>query len=143
MLLSGLPDFQQRTPHAVAARIATRIVWQERYEGIAVVAYQGGKAVAGISGPWSDRFALTWWQPNPDGQFETFDTLDAAKLAVEARCQPVETTSVPRAPRASLLQRLLAWLQPALVDADDVALLRQRAQRQHDDLSGLNFSATR
>ena len=68
MLLSVLPDFDQRTPHVAPVRKPSRIVWQQRYEGVAVVAYQGGKAVACISGPWSSKYVLTWWEPMPGGQ---------------------------------------------------------------------------
>src|SRR3954452_14138339 len=112
MFVSILSDFQQRAPHPVV-RPVSRIVWQERYEGIAIVAYRGGKAIAGISGPWSNRYVLTWWQPNPEGQLEIFDTLQAARQAVESRCetQPLRPIQIPavRMPRPSFLSRLFAW----------------------------------
>src|SRR4051794_8182504 len=38
------------------------IDWRQRYEGVLMVAYLDGKAVAGISGPWPvNQYALTWW----------------------------------------------------------------------------------
>lgn len=140
MLLS-IPEFSTSSP-APATR-SSRLVWQERYEGVAVVAYEGGKAIAGISGPWSNRFVLTWWQPNPNGQLEIFDTLDAAKQAVEAasgttECKPIEIPAV-RMPRPSLWTRLFG--APSRDSEHNVDLLRQRAQREYTDFSGLHFSA--
>ena len=142
MFVSVLSDFQQRTPH-VAVRPASRIVWQERYEGIAIVAYRGGKAIAGISGPWSNRYVLTWWQPNPEGQLQIFDTLDAARQAVEARCQTTASIQIPavRMPRPSWLVRLFARPRRKQT-ARSLDARRQQAQREIPDLSGLSFSAT-
>src|SRR5476651_421671 len=69
-------------------RSRNRIVWQSRYEGCVAVAYVNGRAIAGISGPWSDKYALTCWErPTPVGRLELFDSLDAAKQAVEHRVQ--------------------------------------------------------
>ena len=147
MLLSLLPDFDQRSEHPVPARKTSGIVWQERYEGIAVVAYVGGKAIAGISGPWSNHFALTWWVPNPDAQLQIFETLEEAKQAVEERCEnaPPAPVNVPavRMPRPSWLARLFAGSRKRASEAAvPVALLRQRALREHDeDLDGLSFTA--
>ena len=144
MFVSVLTDFQQRTPHTTV-RPANRVVWQERYEGIAIVAYRGGKAIAGISGPWSNRYVLTWWQPNPAGQLEIFDTLDAAREAVETRCQALTPKSIQipavRMPRPSWVARLFA--RPRRNTGENsLDLLRQRSQREPADLSGLSFSAT-
>jgi len=147
MLLTVLPDFDDLAPHA--ARKPSPVVWQERYEGIAVVAYQGGKAIAGISGPWSNRFALTWWQVNPDGQFEIFDTLAEAMQAVELRAQvtcsmPAPTQRPPalRPQRASLWARVRAWFgADEAAGAAALARLRQRYLNAEADLSGLNFTA--
>ena len=146
MLLSLLPDFDQRSAHPVPARKTSCIVWQERYEGIAVVAYLSGKAIAGISGPWSGHYALTWWVPNPDAQLEIFETLEAAKEAVETRCQTLaqEPVNVPamRMPRPSWLARLFVRPRKRSADADAVASLRRRALREHDpDLAVPSFSA--
>jgi len=146
MLLSLLPDFDQRCAHPVPARKTSSIIWQERYEGIAVVAYLGGKAIAGISGPWSGHYALTWWIPNPDAQLEIFPTLDAAKQAVEQRCPSVapEPINVPavRMPRPSWLARLFTRARKERSDCVAVTTLRRRALRQHDaDLAAPSFSA--
>ena len=59
--------------------------WGSRYGGLVTIALLDGKAVAGISGPWSGKFALTWWErPLPARQLELFDTLEDAKHEVEA-----------------------------------------------------------
>jgi len=143
MLLTVAPDFDIRTPH-LAPRASRRIVWQERYDGIAVVAYQGGRAIAGISGPWSNRYALTWWQPHMNAQLEIFDTLEAAKQAVEAQLDAPSVAPRAHVPalqptRTSWLTRARRWLHRRHAD---VAALRSRSQRADADLSGLNFSAT-
>ena len=61
------------------------IDWQQRYDGVLVVAYLDGKAVAGISGPWPvSQYALTWWdRPVPSRQLELFDSMEAAQKRVE------------------------------------------------------------
>ena len=55
-----------------AATPATRsLQWRSRYDGLVSVAYIDGKAVAGISGPWSGKYALTWWErPMPARELE-------------------------------------------------------------------------
>ena len=51
---------------------------------VASVAYIDGKAVAGISGPWSGKYALTWWErPMPARELELHDSLGAAQREVE------------------------------------------------------------
>ncbi|MGH8089904.1 MAG: hypothetical protein ACREO6_00435 [Rudaea sp.] len=79
-----------------------RIVWQQRYEGIARVAYRGGKAIAGVSGPWSDRYVLIWWDelPMSANPLELFETAEAAMLAVEKRMgQAMPEIAIPGEPR--------------------------------------------
>jgi hypothetical protein len=62
--------------------------WRGRYEGLVSVAYIGDKAVAGISGPWSGKFALTWWErPLPARQLELFDSMRDAQREVEQWAQ--------------------------------------------------------
>ena len=61
------------------------VTWRNRYDGVVAIAWIGDRQVAGISGPWSGKFALTWWdRPGPFRQLELFDTLDQAQAAVEA-----------------------------------------------------------
>src|SRR5580698_9337278 len=101
MLLANFAPTEQAAPPS-RTRTRGRIVWQDRYEGVATVAYQGGKAIAGISGPWSDRYVLTWWdQPHSPNQIELFETLAEAKEAVLVRvgedtAPAAEQNSAPR-----------------------------------------------
>jgi hypothetical protein len=68
------------------------IEWRSRYNGLVSIAQIGGKAVAGISGPWSGKFALTWWErPLPARQLELFDSMDDAKREVELWAQRMRT----------------------------------------------------
>jgi hypothetical protein len=62
------------------------ITWRQRYAGISHVAYRDGKAIAGVSGPWSDRYVLIWWgEPTISNPLELFETAEAAKRVVEER----------------------------------------------------------
>jgi hypothetical protein len=66
------------------ASLEGSLEWRARYEGLVSVAYVAGKAVAGISGPWSGKFALTWWErPLPARQLELFDSMGDAQREVE------------------------------------------------------------
>src|SRR5215469_12550599 len=59
------------------------IVWQTQYEGFTTVAYQNGRAIAGISGPWSGQYVLIWWASSQSiRQVEVFDSIEDAKFAV-------------------------------------------------------------
>lgn len=61
-----------------------QLLWRRRYDGIAMVAWLDGQAIAGISGPWDGKFALTWWaRPLPARILELHDTRSAAMAAVE------------------------------------------------------------
>ncbi len=72
------------------------IDWRQRYEGVLMVAYLDGKAVAGISGPWPvNQYALTWWdRPMPARQLELFDSLAAAQRRVEEWALRMRTIGV-------------------------------------------------
>jgi len=72
------------------------IEWRQRYEGVLMVAYLDGKAVAGVSGPWPvNQFALTWWdRPMPARQLELFDSLAAAQRRVEEWAWRMRTIGV-------------------------------------------------
>jgi hypothetical protein len=64
--------------------VGQTIEWNTRYNGLVAIARLGDKAVAGISGPWDGKYALTWWErPLPARKLELFDTMDAARLRVE------------------------------------------------------------
>lgn len=156
MLLATLPQDHDGARARVNRRRG-RIVWQQRYDGIASVAYQGGKAIAGISGPWSNHFVLTWWEPMLGGQLEIFDSVEAAKLEVEQRTQaegsdrltsPV-AGSVSPTPRVSWLDRVRALLphrhreRARSTAPGAIEQLRQQYLRQDTDLSGLHLRAFR
>jgi hypothetical protein len=73
---------------APPAPLEGSLEWRGRYEGLVSVAYIDGKAVAGISGPWSGKFALTWWErPLPARQLELFDSMRDAQREVEQWAQ--------------------------------------------------------
>jgi hypothetical protein len=122
-----------------------RVVWQQRYEGIALIAYQGGRAVAGVSGPWSDRYVLTWWdQPDVANPIELFETLEAAREAVERRLG-VAAVHAPARKQASgrraWWQALWPWRRQR--PAGSLETLRRQRLDSETDLSGLNFCASR
>ena len=79
------------------------IDWRQRYDGVLMVAYLDGKAVAGVSGPWPvNQYALTWWdRPMPARQLELFDSLAAAKQRVEEWAWRMRTIGVIDRPPAN------------------------------------------
>jgi hypothetical protein len=79
------------------------IEWRQRYEGVLMVAYLDGKAVAGVSGPWPvNQYALTWWdRPMPARQLELFDSLAAAQRRVEEWAWRMRTIGVIDRPPAN------------------------------------------
>jgi len=125
------------------------IDWRQRYEGVLVVAYLDGKAVAGISGPWPvNQYALTWWdRPVPARQLELFDSMEAAQKRVEQWAWRLRTVGlIGRAPandpiqpdiepassaRPSWLARIGEWL----------GRTKQPAQRREPrmDLSAIRY----
>lgn len=61
------------------------VEWRARYAGLVSIAELDGKAVAGISGPWDGKYALTWWdRPLPSRQLELYGSMQEARLIVEA-----------------------------------------------------------
>jgi hypothetical protein len=142
-MLVSTPILPDAAPLARSSRGHGRIVWQQRYEGIANVAYRGGKAIAGISGPWSDRYVLIWWDrplaPNP---LELYTTLEAAMCAVEQFAGAAMPEACPRpAPQRRRNWLRALWPQRRVADGK-----LDRLRRQFDadtDLSGLNFCASR
>ena len=140
------------------------IVWQLHYDGLVTVAYHGGQAVAGISGPWSDRYALTWWaQPMQAGQLELFESMEAAKHEVVSRIQPTDAglaktlfSVLKRGPSLRLKPSRLStsWLarfgslfsresKKHLQNSrrNSFELLRQERMRKDTDLRGVHFHA--
>jgi hypothetical protein len=83
MLLMTVPTSDPSTPRPAPRRRRGVVVWQPHYEGFASVAYQSGRAVAGISGPWSGQYMLVWWEhARPIRQVELFESLEEARQAV-------------------------------------------------------------
>ena len=88
-MLATMDSFEtlcgDRNPPAMVAPASGRALqWRTRYDGLVTVAYIGSKAVAGISGPWSGKYALTWWErPMPARELELHDSLGSAQREVE------------------------------------------------------------
>ena len=122
-----------------------RIVWQRRYDGIAHVAYRGGKAIAGVSGPWSDRYALIWWDERPVGSnpLELFETVAAAMRAVEERIGLALPQAVAGGPRREPRRNRWAGIFFGRHCDGRIARLRRDSLGAETDLSGLNFCASR
>jgi hypothetical protein len=129
------------------------IFWQPRYEGFTRIAYRDGRAIAGISGPWSDQYVLIWWQPaQPVQRVEVFDSLEAATRAVatsgRTRYQGIgemlqALCSEPIAlPRPAWLARLRRW-QPRLFSRRAKPPRAQHRPREATDLRGMNLRAVR
>lgn len=136
------------------------LIWSNRYQGLVSIACFRGKQVAGISGPWSGKFALTWWdRPLPQRQLELFDSRDQARREVEAWAQrmdrgqtfvPAAHTPAPLPPggiEPSLLGRLCGLLpglgrhKPAESAHSGAGSWRQRRDEQELDFGGLHFNA--
>ena len=157
MLLTPLTDSDSTPNRARSKRAPGRIVWQERYDGVAMVAHHGGKAVACISGPWSDRYVLTWWECSDTApQLELFDSLDAARLAVELcvrqERQIGDPLVTPSNRREGFCMRTLRAIgrffsrrrkRNRIGSARSMDELRRRHFGESTDLSGLHFRAFR
>jgi hypothetical protein len=144
------------------------IDWRQRYEGVLMVAYLDGKAVAGISGPWPvNQYALTWWdRPVPARQLELFDSFAAAQRRVEewaGRLRtigvidrrpandpvlPEATVSIVPPARSSLLGRLRDAIgvnavreAPRTVAREKLHALRHPPLRE-EDLRDIHFAAS-
>ena len=159
MLLMTVPTSDPNAPHRAPRRRRGVVVWQPHYEGFASVAYQSGRAIAGISGPWSGQYMLVWWeQARPIRQVELFESLEEAKQAVadalgeKAGSRFSELLgSLRRDPvvkplRSNWWASLRQWLSPHGHDRSaQLRVLDHR--RRHDDeetdLRGLNIRAVR
>ncbi|HSE11214.1 MAG TPA: hypothetical protein VLB69_01150 [Rudaea sp.] len=152
----SLPSSDRGTPHQLQRRRRGGVVWQPHYEGFTTIAYQSGKAIAGISGPWSDQYVLIWWDHSqPIRQVELFDTLEEAKQAVAQRLAPDAGSHLQgllgalRRPagkqKRSWLNRLRRALGLSPREQGQTRLVdhRRRGQAEETDLRGLNFRAIR
>ena len=159
MLALTLPSSDQDVPRPPKRRRHGGIVWQPHYEGFATVAYQSGKAIAGISGPWSNQYVLIWWEhAQPIRQVELFDSLNEAKQAVALRLAPQAGTHLQgllgalrrqsSRERPSWFGRLRNWMRTYSSDSErggQTRLVDHRRRRDNEetDLRGLNLRAVR
>jgi hypothetical protein len=159
MLVLTLPSSDHDVPRQPGRRRRGGIVWQPHYEGFATVAYQSGKAIAGISGPWSSQYVLIWWEhAQPIRQVELFDSLEEAKQAVARRVAPDARNHLQgllgalRRPSAkdklSWLSRVQQWVLAFSVRTERAGQTRlvdhrRRRDSEETDLRGLNFRAVR
>jgi hypothetical protein len=71
-----------------AAKPASIVGWETRYDGVLSVAIVDSIPVAGISGPWPDgNYALTWWstgEADASPSLEFHSSMDVARARVEA-----------------------------------------------------------
>lgn len=140
----------------------SNVEWRSRYDGLVAIAHVDGKAVAGISGPWSGQYALTWWErPLPQRQLELFDSLEDARHEVEGWALRMRNgyASTTDADTPALLPMLVPVAKRGLFDQirtllPEFAHRPHRApasnplEHRHDrhvhadiDLSGLHFAA--
>ena len=131
------------------------LVWHTRYDGLVHIARVGGRQVAGVSGPWSGRFALTWWhQPPPQRQLQLFESRHAARCEVEVWArQRYGDAAVPSplalkpAPESGLLQHLKRWVpglgrhQSAHDKRANIEQLKRLRGEYDLELDGLHFGA--
>jgi hypothetical protein len=157
MLALNLSSSDFDTPREPRRRRRGGIVWQPHYEGFTTVAYRDGRAIAGISGPWSQQYVLIWWgHEQPISQVEVFDSLEDAKLAVaqhganEASSRLNQILNALRRepvtlPAPSWLARFMRWLShtPARAPALSPRRAVHRSNAEETDLRGLNFRAVR
>ena len=143
------------------------VEWRSRYDGLVTIAYLDDKAVAGISGPWSDQFALTWWErPLPQRQLELFDSREEAQREVEAwavRMRNGYSSALSEPQTAASAAELLPMLVPIAKSSllgqirallpefgrrrgrassrETIERMREQHARMDLDISGLHFAA--
>jgi hypothetical protein len=148
--------------------VGQQIEWTTRYNGLVAIARLGEKAVAGISGPWDGKYALTWWErPLPARKLELFDTMDAARLRVEDWAMRICNGYICAEPAHACAAGVIDQLPPPAAhpstspaegllrpvfglfgsrrarDGDAVERLRSRRAHEELDLSNLHFAANR
>jgi hypothetical protein len=142
---------QPRRPQR-AQRRRGGVVWQPHYAGFATIAYRDGRAIAGVSGPWSNQYVLIWWQPDqPVRGVEVFDSLDAAKAEVARAGAPARLVDLIDElchepivlPRPAWFERLARWPARLFGRAQRPARAQRRRTIEDTDLRGLNFRAVR
>jgi hypothetical protein len=156
------------TPSVTTTDVPSRrfLQWRSRYDGLVSVAYIDGKAVAGISGPWSGKYALTWWErPMPARELELHDSLGSAQREVEewalrmhsgnyalplpeavtqalplsVQRQYAANSAVRKAGLFERVRSLLPLSQPS--NSEKIERLRLASAHAEPDLRGLHFAA--
>jgi len=163
-MLATMDSFEtlcgDRNPPAMVAPASGRALqWRTRYDGLVTVAYIGSKAVAGISGPWSGKYALTWWErPMPARELELHDSLGSAQREVEEWALrtgddyilPLPAQAAHAAPRTAgahgprksgLFDRLRALLPLQPSTSEKIERLRRERVQDDADLGDLRFAA--
>lgn len=149
----------REAPASEPAASLQSVTWREHYAGVFAVATIGERRVAGISGPWSGQFALTWWdRPLPQRQLELFDSLEEARHAVETWASRIQhgtlmaaataaATPAARPPARApappgLLARVVALFgRPRRRGGDSIDHLRRRYDERDAALADLHFAA--
>jgi hypothetical protein len=131
-----------------ARRISDILRWRSSYDGIMVVAEYENRTVAGISGPWAGKFALTWWTDDAETRaLKLFDSITAAKREVElwARGKSgLPLFETPPTKRGGILGFLLPGFSRSTSDPERVAhidRLRRSQNEVHVDLRAMHFHA--
>lgn len=133
---------QEATEPELPASTPQVVTWRDQYAGVFAVATIGERRVAGISGPWSGKFALTWWdRPLPQRQLELFDSLEAAREAVEAWASRIQHGAPTAA--ASTRARAPAVAPTGLLGRVVALFGHQRGERAGDSIERLRRSAER
>jgi hypothetical protein len=163
-MLATMDSFEtlcgDRNPPATVAPAPGRALqWRTLYDGLVTVAYIGSKAVAGISGPWSGKYALTWWErPMPARELELHDSLGSAQREVEEWALrtgddyilPLPAQAAHATPRAGgahaarksgLFDRLRALLPLQPSTSEKIERLRRERVQDDADLGDLRFAA--
>ncbi|RYD15731.1 MAG: hypothetical protein EOP90_07230 [Lysobacteraceae bacterium] len=110
--------------------VGEALEWNTRYNGLVAIARLGGKAVAGISGPWDGKYALTWWErPLPARKLELFDTMDEARERVEEWADSICNGFFHAEPASAARARV----------ADDLPVFAARPPASHESLLGQVF----
>lgn len=154
MLMFANPASDHDFPRQPQRRGRAGIVWQAHTEGFATIAYRDGRAIAGISGPWSDQYVLIWWQPTqPIREVQVFDSLEEAKQAVALYSAPQSPSHLDlllarmrterRSRRSSWFKRVGSWLNHSAAGNSRGVRSHRAADHEATDLSGLSFRAVR
>ena len=147
MLVLSLPSPDHELPPEPRRQRSAGIVWQPHYAGFTTIAYREGRAIAGISGPWSKQYVLTWWQAStPVRRVELFDTLAQATAAVVAATAAKSTrwTDVFDALcREPVFAARPAWFARFFDRRARAARPQRRRAVEDTDLRGLHLRAER